>query len=389
MAVLPAIPGFVDPPLRTAEQQLAEQPGDPWRVDVQTLLIDHFDEIWIDAYHYKGAARLEGGFFLRPGLLARIGPATVDFESGALLIGKAPEGALVSGKVSAVFETWKPFEVHGKEVWQTVSGAVRLDARFDRFEFLEYLVSPAGKHLEHGGGEATIQGTIENGIAKGGLRVAVHNGLVRLPKIALQGDADLRVNIPRWDLMTGPIEISGSRIVLSEVRSSGSDSSRRWWGRFHVPSGEIGSLTTARIEAETRDARPLLAFLAADLPAWTRNLVNLDQFAATATVSLGPSLTRIRGLDATGGSYRVQGRYLRDKTSRDGAFLIESGDFSVGLELQPAATKIRLLGAKKWFEDQREASLASDAIVPAGRHRYRARPVIESSSFKGPAASKP
>lgn len=369
IALLPGIPGFVDPPLRTAEEQVAAPADNPWRVDVRTLFIDHFDEIWIDAYHYRGAARLEGGFFLRPGLLARIGPARIDFESGAVQIGKAPVSASVSGTVSAVFEPWEPFKVHGSEVWQKTSGEVKLDAWFDRLQFLEHLVSSAGARVEEGAGKATIRGTIEHGIAKGGVRVAVHDGSVRLAKLTLQGDADLHINIPRWNLMTGPLEISGSRIALSEVRSSGSDNSRRWWGRFHIPSGNIGSLTTARIEAETRDARPLLALLAADLPAWTRNLVNLDDFSATATVSLGPSLTRVRGLDARGGSFHIQGRYLREKASREGAFLIESGILSVGLELQRETTKIRLLGAKKWFEDQRKARNETDAIDPTGPPR--------------------
>ena len=279
--------------------------------------------------------------------------------------------------------------MHGNEIWQTVSGEVKLDTRFDRLEFLEHLVSPAGTRLGEGVGKATIQGKIEHGIAKGALQVAVHDGSVRLAKIAFQGDADLHVKIPRWNLMTGSLEISGSRIALSEVRSSGSDNSRRWWGRFHIPSGEIGSLTTARIEAETRDARPLLALLAAQLPAWTRNLVHLDQFTATASVSLGPSLTRVRSLDARGGSYHIQGHYLRDKTNRDGAFLIESGAFSVGLELQPAATKIRILGAKRWFEDQREASQASDAVVPPGARPDRARHAVAPASFKGLSPSRP
>jgi hypothetical protein len=362
IAVLPGIPGFADPPLRTAEEQ-GTPPGDPWRVDVQTLFIDHFDEIWIDAYHYKGAARLEGGFFLRPGLLARIGPARVDFESGTVQVGRAPVGASVSGTVCAVFEPWEPFRVHGSEVWQKTSGEVKLDARFDRLQFLEHLVSSAGTHLEEGAGKTTIQGTIEHGIAKGGVRVAVHDGSVRLAKLTLRGDADLRLNIPGWNLMTGPLEISGSRIALSEVRSSGSDNSRRWWGSFQIPSGKIGSTTTARIEADTRDARPLLALLAAELPAWTRGLTSLDDFSATATVSLGSSLTRVRGLDAKGGSFHIQGRYLHDKTNREGAFLIESGFLSVGLELQPEATKIRILGAKKWFEDQRETSNESAAAA--------------------------
>ena len=109
------------------------------------------------------------------------------------------------------------------------------------------------------------------------------------------------------------LDISGSRLTFSDVRASGSDGSRQWWGRFDIPSGRIDSTTTARIDAETRDARPLLALLAADLPGWTRGLVNLDDFSATGTVSLGPSLTRVRRLDAKGGAFTSRGAITATK----------------------------------------------------------------------------
>lgn len=363
ITLLPAIPGFTDPPLSSPRKPQAP-PGDPWRVDVRTLFIDHFDEIWIDACHYKGTAGLAGGFFLRPGLLAQIGPARVDFERGALQIGKSPASASISGTLSATFEPWEPFTVHGSEVWRKVSADVKIEGRYDRLQVFEHLVSSADTHLEEGAGKATIRGTIDHGIAKGDVRAAVHDGSVRLAKLSLQGDADLRLNIPAWNLTTGPLDISGSQVAFSEVRSSGSDNSRRWWGRFHIPSGQIGPTTTARIEAESRDARPLLALLAADLPAWTRGLLTLDKFSATATISLGPSLTRVRGLEAQGGRFHILGRYLRDKAGREGAFLIEYGILSVGLELQPETTKIRVFGAKKWFETRGNAGNELAADVP-------------------------
>jgi hypothetical protein len=353
VSVLPAVPGFADPPLRSAEARVAAPEGDPWRIDVRTIFIDHFDDIWLDAFHYRGVARLEGGFFLRPGLLARIGPARVDFDSGQMRIGHAPVGISVSGTVSAAFEPFEPPRVQGSEVWKKVSGEVKLDARFERLQSLEYLArSAAGTRLEDGAGSGTIRAVIEHGIAKGEVRVAVQDGSVRLNKLTLQGDADLRLLIPSWNLTSGPLEVSGSRLAVSKVRSSGSDESRRWWGRFDIPSGKIGATASLKIEARSRDARPLLALLAADLPAWTRGLVNLDDFTATATVALGPSFTRVRGLDARGGSFHIQGHYLREKAKREGAFLIESGALSVGLGLEGDATKIRLLGAKRWFEEQ-------------------------------------
>jgi hypothetical protein len=353
VAALPPIPGFADPPLRSPEPQLAEEEGNPWRIEVRGIRIEHFDEIWFDACHYRGAARLDGAFFLRPGLMVWIGPARVTFESGEVRIGRAPVGVSVSGALDGIFEPFEPPKVHGSEIWHKVSGSVKLDARFDRLEAIEHLFSSGGAHLEEGAGKATIQTAIERGIAKGEVRLAVHDGSVRLEKLALRGDAEVHLLIPAWNLMTGPLEISGSRLFVSEVRASGSDDSRRWWGRFDIPSGKIGSTTTARIDAETRDARPLLALLAADLPAWTRGLTDLDTFSATGTVSLGRSLTRVERLDAKGGNFHIQGRYLHDKASRDGAFLIESGALSVGVDLQSDATKLRFLGATKWYEGQR------------------------------------
>jgi hypothetical protein len=378
LSVLPPIPGFAGPPLRSPEEQLAEAPGNPWRIEASRIHIDHFDEIWFDAYHYRGAARLDGAFFLRPGLMVWIGPARVGLESGEVRIGRASVGVSVAGSIDGTFAPFEPPNVHGSEVWQKTSGAVMLDARFDRLEALEHFVSSSATRLEEGAGKATIELAIERGIAKGEVRLAVQDGSVGLEKLALQGDADLRLLIPAWNLMTGPLEISGSRAVLSSVRASGSDDSRRWWGRFDIASGKIDATTSMQVTARTRDAQPLLALLAADLPAWTRGLVDLDDFSATGTVSLGASLTRVEHLDARGGTFHIRGHYFRDKATRDGAFLIESGGLSVGIELQPDATKLRLLGAKKWFEEQQDApsdvprSVRDDGTSRSGNgHRPR------------------
>ena len=337
-AVLPPIPGFADPPLRSPEAQVAKAPGNPnpWRIEVRSIGIDHFDEIWMDAYHYRGAARLEGAFLLRPGILAQIGPARVGIESGQVCLGRAPVGVSVSGSIDATFESFEPPKVHGSEVWQKTSGAVKLDARFDRLESLAHLVSSAGTRLEEGAGEGTIRAVIERGTASGEVRLAVHDGSVRLKKLGLHSDADLRLRIPGWNLVTGPLDISGSRLTFSDVRASGSDGSRQWWGRFDIPSGRIDSTTTARIDAETRDARPLLALLAADLPGWTRGLVNLDDFSATGTVSSAPRSpasavsTRKAAAFASGALLPRQsdpGRCLPDRVGR----------VDVGLEYSPTS----------------------------------------------------
>jgi len=364
-SVLPPVPGFADPPLRSDPVQGPESEADPWRIDVRTLFIDHFDEIWVDAFHFRGGARLEGGFFLRPGLLAHIGPARIQVDGGKMTIGGSPATVSVLGTVSGTFEPFEPPLVHGSEVWQRVTGAVALDLRFERLESLQYLARPAADaRFEDGAGRGTIRAAIEHGIANGEIRLAVQEGAVQLRELKLHGNADLRLLIPRWNLVSGPLEVSGSRLALSDVRSSGSDESRRWWGRFDVRSGTIGKTASAELRVATRDARPLLALFSTDLPAWTRGLVNLDNFTATATVDAGPSLTRVRDLDARGGSFHIQGHYMRRNTSREGAFLIESGVLSLGLELGQNATKIRLLGAKQWFDEQPDGNRAGRNATP-------------------------
>ena len=50
--------------------------------------------------------------------------------------------------------------------------------------------------------------------------------------------------------------------------------------------------------------------------------------------------------------FHIQGNYVREKGRTDGAFLIESGILSVGLELDGKKTTLRPLFAKKWYAEQ-------------------------------------
>ncbi len=103
------------------------------------------------------------------------------------------------------------------------------------------------------------------------------------------------------------------------------------------------------MRAKVQDARPLLAVLGAPLPGWTKPLVNLKNLAGGANATLGPSVVRIQGLDMEGDTFHIQGNYVREKGKTDGAFLIESGILSVGVELDGTKAKVRPLFAKQWY----------------------------------------
>jgi hypothetical protein len=94
----------------------------------------------------------------------------------------------------------------------------------------------------------------------------------------------------------------------------------------------------------------LLALFGVDLPAWTKGLLELDDFSVTARVSATPGTIRVRDLQGSGGNFKVQGRFAHDGKVAEGAFLIESGILVIGVEITPAATKLRPLFAKQWYE---------------------------------------
>jgi hypothetical protein len=189
------------------------------------------------------------------------------------------------------------------------------------------------------------------GVAEGRVAIAIRGGAARTRTYVLRGDLDADVPVKKWNLLAAPsLDISGTKLSLTDVRASGPEESRDWWGRFEVPTGRIGTTAAGRIEAHCRDARPLMALLGVELPVWTKGLLKLDDLAATASVSATPGTIRVRDLDAEGDKFKILGQFAHDGKVARGAFLIESGILVIGVEVTPVGTKVRPLFAKQWYE---------------------------------------
>jgi hypothetical protein len=356
MSVIPPIPGFPDPPVRLPGKTFP--PADPRALllDMRAVFLDHLEDIWIDAYRYQGPARAEGSFQLRPLQFAQIGPAKLVFNGGEARIGKAEAGFTLDGTVVLKSDGFAPLDMLGNKVFAVTSGDVKLETGF-KIQALAPLFPDIRSRLQGGSGKATIAATIVHGVTKANVAIAVQDAVVQLDLYKLQGNADIRAAIPRINLLGGPIDVSGSRVILADVRVFGSTDPRRWSGRFDVRSGKVDVTTTATVEAKTQDARPLLAVLGVALPPWTKDLVDLKDFSGGARASVGPSAIRIQGFEARGGDFHIQGHYVREKAKTDGAFLIESGILSVGVELDGKKAKVRPLFAKQWFAKQGDGAL--------------------------------
>ncbi|HWZ84831.1 MAG TPA: hypothetical protein VN032_01435 [Thermoanaerobaculia bacterium] len=542
-ALLPPIPGFPDPPLKSPDDHFFVEPR-PWVVDLRNVSIDRFEDIWVNQVRYRGAARVQGGLFLRPLQLVRIAAAAVSFDGGQLRISDSPDGLGLSGSIiisSRAFEplrvplpdvpgvvtaelkldvradklqtlgqfvslpagvsltggaatvairgtaregvvdgqatlgieggqarlgeppgtigfsgsivaSSRPLQLLGRprgdllgalsgdvkldvrvdklqtlgqfvslpagaslaggaaaiairgtaregvvggqvtlgiegglvrvgqapgtigfsgsvaassrpvqllreprgDLLGTLTGDVRLDVRVDKLQTLAGVVRlPAGTKIERGGATATIRVAAKEGVADGTVSVAIKNFALKTKEYRLHGDASVELPVRRWTLSARSYDVSGTRVRLTDIYSTGDDPARNWWGTVDVPSGRVGNTISAKPVLRCRDARPLLALLGVNLPDWTNGLVKLDNFSASANFTSGPETLRVTDLDANGGTFHILGQFSQDGAVGNGAFLIQSGILLLGVEVvPPKPAKVRLLFAKQWYEKQ-------------------------------------
>lgn len=351
LSLLPEIPGFSDPPLKSPNEQFRAETH-PWLVNVRSVAIDRFEDAWVNDLRYQGLARVEGGFLLRPTHLARIGPALVRFDGGALRIGKASEPVTLTGTLSMSTMPFEPRQNPLPDALKQFTIDLKAEIRMNHLHtFGEFVKFPEGVQLEGKGPVINATATLRYGVAEGRVLVAIRGGAARTRTYALRGDLDADVPVKKWNVLVPPsLDISGTKLAFTDVRTSGPEGSRDWWGRFEVPTGRIGTTASGRVEAHCRDARPLIALLGVGLPVWTQGLLKIDEFDATASVSATPGTIRVRDLDAEGGDFKILGQFAHDGKVGRGAFLIESGILVIGVEVTPEGTKVRPLFAKQWYE---------------------------------------
>lgn len=365
---VPPIPGFSDPPWKTAEESPTKKKGHPWAVRIENLLADPTPDLWIEIYRFRGHARVTGGFDLRPHVQASIGPAAVEFLRGRFEL--APGQAILSaasGRGDCVFERFDPNAVRGQEIWRKISGNIRVEGRAEDLRFLNHFLRRTREpRLEGGGGKARFAVSIDHGIGKGGGDFQFSRVSFRYPEGVVAGRAAGRLTIPRWDLERSDMEISGSRVELTGVSTQGTRHDERdWWGRFDIVSGRLRGGLSAQTSASCRDARPLYTLFGAKLPGWAEGILKLEGLTARARVRLARELVDVENLDASGGKFHIAGRYREKKDDRRGAFLVETGILAVGVSIDGTASHVKLLGARKWFEEETSFQARSTSTTTA------------------------
>jgi hypothetical protein len=359
VARLPSIPGFSDPPLAVPTQEppplSAREKRRFWSVRVENLLADPTPDIWIEMYRFRGRARVTGGFTLRPHVRAAIGPAAVEFLSGDFLLAPSePMLSAASGRGDCVIDPYAPDEVRGQQIWSRISGSIRMEGRMEDLRFLNHYLRHAPEpRFSGGGGRGRFAVAFDHGIGRGEGDFEVKRVVARYKAGTLAGRASGRLAVPRWDVEKDDMQISGSRIELANITTTGTRHDERdWWGRFDIVSGRLHDGLSARTSVACRDARPLYTLVAAKLPGWVEGILKLEGMKGTARVRFASQLIEVEGLEVSGGKFHIAGRYRQKKEDRRGAFLVETGPLAVGVSIEGPASQVKLLGARKWFQEE-------------------------------------
>jgi len=382
VAALPEIPGFPSPPLKAPDEKAPPEEGHPFSISVTGLDVENVREVWIDIWRLAGPSatgRLVGSFDLLPRRRATVGPARLEMSGVALTLGPHTVATSAKFETDATIRTFDARQVRGDDVWPYITGHAGLSGRLAGLEFVNhFLGSSPEPRLSGGAGSLAMDITVENGKGRGTLTSTSSHTTARYHDATIRADVSLRGRIPGWDFQHDRIDLSGTRVSLDHVMAGepGPDS-RDWWGHFDLSNASIqpGRPAAFRtgVVAKCRDARPPFTLFDVGLPGWARGVLKLEGLDAKATIGLGTDVVDLDGLDATGGAFRIRGD-LHDHThtpspssshakattgTKEGAFLLESKLLSVGIEMDTAGTKLKLAGAKEWFESRRRTAATS------------------------------
>ncbi len=186
LAALPPIAGVSAPPIKPAVEPppISDEDYRLWSVQIDDAEATLVREVWFDAYHFTGEARVVGGFTLRPVRMATVSPTSVDVTRGELAIfGDAALDAL-SGHLDVTVAPFDPREVVGSSVVRTLTTTARGEGHVVDLAFVKhYMSDPSAFALSGGAGPMLVQVRVVGGVLAAPSAVSVDS-----ERVVVEGD---------------------------------------------------------------------------------------------------------------------------------------------------------------------------------------------------------
>ena len=200
--------------------------------------------------------------------------------------------------------------------------------------------------------------------AEGDVAVGVEHGGVRYHETQMTGDARARFRLAGFDSVRGAADLGGSWITLNNVtvRHAAADASN-WSAEATLPHAMLRLSATPEFDADVavaaRDTAPLVAIvLRGALPTLFAGLAEVQRVDATARLRATPGGLALKDVDLHGGDLGVRGFYATGAGGSRGAFVVDKGNLSAGVDVVDGGVGVRLFGLDGWLASQERAAAA-------------------------------
>lgn len=267
-AMLPPVPGFLDPPRADVGPQpaaLSDADYNLWSIQLDDVVAEHVRELWVDTVRLTGDLRIEGRWFFKPLRWLDVGPATLDLRSVTARYG--PETPLALDVHGTAVATIAPVDIQGVG-GEVIADHLALDADLRGAvipeAFVERLVAgPASKALLGAWGiaPAAVHLVADH---------AVSTVVVEAPEMDLESRAPLRGYLPLPDGLDVEVKRATASVraeVNLSARSLTSHVGLHAAG-MTVRTGDEVRTGTLKLEVETK-ARTSVVDLSGSTAAFT------------------------------------------------------------------------------------------------------------------------
>ncbi|AKT40813.1 hypothetical protein [Chondromyces crocatus] len=192
---------------------------------------------------------------------------------------------------------------------------------------------------------------------RGSLHVDVWNAAGSWKQLALGASVGAKIEVEGVDLVGKTATLKGTAGIGKAHVRAGESAYEDWWARarFSGVKVRLGRSIDVRGNAKVamRDLDPFVGTLVGMdlLPGWSKPLISSKQ--VDTDVNVNKQGTRLSlGVQAIAGSQRVTGLLERRQDDDRGAFLIESGPLSAGLQLGADGVSVKPFAGGGWLKEQ-------------------------------------
>ncbi|MBN1878840.1 hypothetical protein JW823_01920 [bacterium] len=203
--------------------------------------------------------------------------------------------------------------------------------------------------------EADVRVTGKNG--QGKLRVdGTDIGLMFFDQI-FEGNFDLKIGLNSRDIMSGIIDLAGSTISLTDLRSLDGSSEPGWWSSLEAVSGTMlmGKPLTIRTELmlKMRDTGPILSIFQeqSQTVKWLGDILLVRNIEGTALFHSDADGLHCPDLNLKGENLDVKARLRLSKDRFRGIMYTKFRGLSIGVDVKNGRKSYRLIHPRRWFDD--------------------------------------